>query len=250
MGCWPRNDNCSLLVIAASTGIDYYITGRLYFPILTFIHYNLFTGLSANFGATSPFYHLTQSLPIMLFPIWYWFTKGFIACLLPTSLLPASLSTLDRPAPLRTLSRALSFTITALSFSPHSEWRFLHPLLPSLLLFALPPLFRSYAPIQGAASQLSTCLRQYFRLPKRAYYFILLAPVLPYLYLNIFHGVAQIEVMNMLREEKLGEVSGLAVLMPCHSTPWMSHLHRDLPAWFLTCEPPIGYVNPHFGSIV
>jgi GPI mannosyltransferase 3 len=39
------------------------------------------------------------------------------------------------------------------------------------------------------------------------------------------------------------EIDSLGILMPCHSTPWMSHIHDDRlgnfeRAWFLTCEPP------------
>lgn len=177
----------------------------------------------------------------MLFPIWYWFAKGFLSSLLPSRFLPASIAKLDRPAGLRTLARALSFAIAALSLSPHSEWRFLHPFLPSLLLFSLPPLFKSYVVLQGVGD-FRTVFRQYIRINRRPFYLILLAPLIPYLYLNIFHGRAQVEVMNVLRRGDLGQVEGLVALMSCHSTPWMSHLHKDIPAWFLTCEPPIGYV--------
>ena len=46
-----------------------------------------------------------------------------------------------------------------------------------------------------------------------------------------------------------GELKSVAFLMPCHSTPWQSHLHRQAletpqgsgeggTAWFITCEPP------------
>jgi phosphatidylinositol glycan class B len=43
--------------------------------------------------------------------------------------------------------------------------------------------------------------------------------------------------------EQLGPMS-VGFLMPCHSTPWRSHLvHADIQAWALTCEPPI-HVEP------
>lgn len=238
MTIWHICAQVSIPVLAASTTLDYLITGRLYFPILTFISQNVFLDLSSFYGSTNPLYHLTQSLPIMLFPLWYWWAKGYVACLLPTSMLPTSLAALDRPEGLRALSRALTFAIGVLSLSPHSEWRFLHPFLPPLLLFALPPLFRAYTirPVLG----FTQALRQYTRLPRRPYYLILFAPMIPYLYLNVFHGRAQVEVMNVLRRGQLGEVEGLVALMPCHSTPWASHLHMDVPGWFLTCEPPVG----------
>ena len=68
---------------------------------------------------------------------------------------------------------------------------------------------------------------------------ILYAPILPYLYLNTLHGRAQVAVMDVLRRGEMGEVTNLVALMPCHSTPWMSALHRDVDGWFLTCAPPL-----------
>lgn len=224
---------------AFSTALDYAVTGRLYIPMLTFIHRNVIRSISTFYGATDPTYHLVQSLPIMLFPVWWWWGQGFLACLLPSRLLPSRLAALDRTPGMIVLARALAFTVFALSFSPHSEWRFLHPLLPSLLLFALPPVFQAYTPVILGAYRLVYSIRQYTRFSKLPFYLCLLAPLLPYLYLNTVHGQAQVDVMNVLRRGEVGDVSSLVALMPCHSTPWMSHLHQDIPGWFLTCEPPL-----------
>lgn len=234
-------------MLAFSTGVDYYFTGKLYFPIWSFFQQNVLNNVAAFYGKTNPFYHLIQSLPILLFPIWYWWILGFTACLLPRRMNPSALVGLDRPPGMRSLARAITFAITLLSFSPHSEWRFVHPYLPALLLFALPPLFRSYTPTIMGAYHFTDGVRQYTRIPKRAFYFILLVPILPYAYLNIFHGRAQVAVMETLRSGSLGEVKSLATIINCHNTPWSSHLHRDVPAWFLTCEPPLECVSlsPH-----
>jgi phosphatidylinositol glycan class B len=109
-----------------------------------------------------------------------------------------------------------------------------------MLLFALPPLFRSFVPTILGAYRLARSIRQYTRIPAFPFYLALLAPLLPYLYLNTLHGRAQVQVMDVLRRGDVGNVTGLVALMPCHSTPWTSALHRDVPAWFLTCEPPLG----------
>lgn len=226
-------------MIAASTALDYAIVGRLTLPILTFIHRNLYMDISSFYGKTSHLYHLTQTLPILLFPIWWWWAKGFLPALLPQAVLPAWLSGLDRPAPLRVLARAVAFSIFVLSLSPHSEWRFLHPFLPTLLIFAIPPLFKSYIPVVPFGTSIKRTFRQYLRINTVPFYLILLSCVIPMAYLGTVHGRAPVLVMNVLRSGKVGEVTGLAALMPCHSTPWMSHLHKDVPAWFLTCEPPL-----------
>jgi phosphatidylinositol glycan class B len=219
------------------------MTGRVIIPTLTFVHRNIVENVSSFYGDTNPIYHLTQSLPLMLFPIWYWWGKGFVSCLLPSTNLPVNLATLDRPDGLCILARAITFSITVLSLSPHSEWRFIHPFLPALLLFALAPIFDNYRAAISGCSQFTTSIRQYVRFGKLPFYLCLFAPILPYLYLNVFHGRAQVLVMDTLREWPGGVVSGVIALMPCHSTPWMSHLHKDIPAWFLTCEPPLKYVS-------
>ncbi len=232
----------SAAMLGTSTLFDYTITGQLSLPPATFIYHNVLRNISRFYGATNYAYHLTQSLPIMLFPIWWWWGQGIVSCLLPSSILPKRLFRLDRPEALCSLARAITFAIAILSLSPHSEWRFLHPLLPPLLLFALPPMFRLYGPIPPGRYHFAQIVRQYTRLPKLPFYLCLFAPIVPYLYLNGFHGRAQVQVMDVLRRGEIGNVSGLVALMPCHSTPWMSSLHRDIDAWFLTCEPPLRYV--------
>lgn len=229
-----------LSMLAASTALDYFIIGRLTFPFLTFFHQNIVKNISAHYGATGFIYHLVQSLPIMLFPIWYWTIKGILSALLPVTLLarlPQHLI-VDVPPPLSTLASAAANTVLVLSLSPHSEWRFLHPLLPILLLLTLPALQQTHAATIAGGHYFTTALRQYCRIPRSAWYLIILAPIVPYLYLNAFHGAAQVAVTNNLRAGDYGEIRSLVALMPCHSTPWASHL-GTVPGWFLTCEPPL-----------
>lgn len=226
--------------MAASATLDYFMTGRLYVPLLTFIYQNVIANISSFYGSTNYLYHLVQSLPIMLFPLWIWWAKGFIACISPICVLPAQLNKFDRPNGMRILAKAITFTVVILSLSPHSEWRFLHPLLPPLLLYAIPSFSISYTPTVLGAYYPVRSFRQYLRMDKVPFYIILFSGIVPFIYLNIFHGAAQVQVMNILRGGELGNVTSLAVLAPCHSTPWMSHLHKDIQGWFLTCEPPVG----------
>ncbi|KAL7420310.1 glycosylphosphatidylinositol anchor biosynthesis [Cryptotrichosporon argae] len=234
-----------LFVVAASTALDYALTGRLAVPALTFLHRNLVLNISSFYGATSPLYHLTQTLPILMFPLYLPFAHGYAA-----ALLPAARTRLDTPPPLRQLVRAATVGVLALSLSPHSEWRFLHALLPVLLLAALPALFAAYEPRGPMLGSIPHTLRQYLRLSPRAFYGLLLAPAVPFIYLNIWHGAAQVGVANALRRGDVGTVRGLVVLAACHSTPWASHLGATVTAdgdgdgdgdvsWFLKCEPPL-----------
>lgn len=215
------------------------MVGRLTIPTLSFFHQNIVVNIASFYGGTGLLYHVVQSLPLLLIPIWYWWAKGFMAAILPRSIRPRAFNALDITPALNVLGRTTAVTVAALSLSPHSEWRFLHPLLPQLLLFALPALQQQYKPTVMGYHGIATALRQYCRMPAGPFYLILLTPIIPYLYLNCFHGRAQVSVINGLRNGDFGPVSSVVALMPCHSTPWSSHL-GSIPGWFLTCEPPLG----------
>jgi GPI mannosyltransferase 3 len=68
------------------------------------------------------------------------------------------------------------------------------------------------------------------------------------LYTTQVHQRGVIDVIHFLRSEHEARmvnqsespITTVGFLMPCHSTPWRSHLiHRDIHAWALTCEPPL-----------
>lgn len=66
----------------------------------------------------------------------------------------------------------------------------------------------------------------------------------PIIYLS-FHSAGQIAIVKEVgRLSRDGQLDSVAFLMPCHSTPWMSHLHDERlshnnNAWFISCEPPL-----------
>lgn len=70
------------------------------------------------------------------------------------------------------------------------------------------------------------------------------AHILPIIYL-CFHSTGQITIVETVGKlSKQGKLNKVAFLMPCHSTPWMSHMHhqrlnRDNNSWFISCEPPL-----------
>lgn len=146
------------------------------------------------------------------------------------------LSKNGRPAQARTV---VGWTIAAYSLLGHKEFRFLHPLLPLLHLFAANSL------VHPATSSSSSTLPHIGI--RRSHALLILLSLMPAIYLTSFHSLAQISVLNVLRHLPLSELRSVAFLMPCHSTPWQSHLHRpDLEpsgeggrAWFVTCEPPV-----------
>jgi GPI mannosyltransferase 3 len=69
--------------------------------------------------------------------------------------------------------------------------------------------------------------------------------LIPILYLSI-HSIGQVRVAEYVGQlHQIGESDSVGFIMPCHSTPWMSHIHSkslakdSKRAWFITCEPPL-----------
>lgn len=207
-------------------------------------------------------YYISQGLPLLTFFQLPWVLKGMFLVDPPTTAVGFSMRTMRSG----TLKILFFFSLLA-----HKEVRFVQPLLPFLHFFAavgfLSPLpSRTSVEVESNPSSL-TVRRQRksnFRGPtiatgptwfeRNTFYRALLATgcLMPAFYLNRYHSVAQISVLEYLRTLPRSELSSLAFLMPCHSTPWQSHLHRpDLEdpsfggsgeagrLWFLTCEPPI-----------
>lgn len=236
------------------------VSDRLYYgvwtlPPLRFLYFNIAQSLAVFYGRNRAGYYITEGIPLLL-----------------TTALPAAASALIRVLPgkrlrhspitgnrsisssppqlvedatqCRILSRlawAVVVTISALSLIAHKEVRFLYPLLPFLHVLAGGPLsvvLPANAPLTKKAS---TGL-------------LLLTNVLIGGYMSTVHQRGVIDVLTYLRHKHeahngLSSYTDLpngisnttvAFLMPCHSTPWRSHLvYPSLSAWALTCEPPI-----------
>uniref|UniRef100_A0A6M2DB86 Mannosyltransferase n=1 Tax=Rhipicephalus microplus TaxID=6941 RepID=A0A6M2DB86_RHIMP len=70
----------------------------------------------------------------------------------------------------------------------------------------------------------------------------------PALYFGLFHQKGTLEAMDYLSKELDKHPGGGSVtfLMPCHSTPFYSHIHRsNVKMKFLTCEPNIKKKKNH-----
>ena len=155
-----------------------------------------------------------------------------------------------------------------LSCIAHKEVRFVYPTLPLLHVLAGGPL----ASFAATSSLISPSLAVPPQSSRKSVSVIIIMLVAMNVFLSYYvsqvHQRGVIDVMHQLRrmhESRLAEIdkypsSGLnhrsastttaseygdvitsfAVLMPCHSTPWRSHLvHPNLRGWALTCEPPV-----------
>lgn len=239
---------CGMLVLAISFISDYLYFGFWTFPPYNWLNFNISQSLAVFYGRNPWHYYLLQGLP-----------------LLSTTSLPFTLRSLYKPAAasvdqqniLRTLSLTVFTTVLSLSLISHKEVRFIYPLLPILHVLAA-PLAASYftsTPTNRSAGG-SPHLRN------KPYLFAALSVNLVLAgFLSFLHQPAPLSVMTYLRSEferlhpdsvqlqlpfprkgspfEEDELFAL-FLMPCHSTPWRSHLvYFRLRAYALTCEPPL-----------
>ncbi|KAG6867818.1 hypothetical protein C0993_010673 [Termitomyces sp. T159_Od127] len=147
------------------------------------------------------------------------------------------------------------WSICIYSFAGHKEWRFIHPILPLLHIFAAKSLVDlSDRPVKHSKetktkgstqrvsffTHLSKCLP-----PIRKRFLALLCLTIPVsAYAVLFYCSAPISVLAYIRTLDTVELDGgIGFLMPCHSTPGQAYLHRrDLShgkMWALGCEPPL-----------
>ncbi|PKI82369.1 Gpi10p [Malassezia vespertilionis] len=213
-----------LPVLASGVALDtLYYGQRIVTPYL-FVRENLFKNLAVFYGRHPWHWYFTQGIPVLTTVLFPWSMIGWYK----------SLSGNVHPkwdaASLCTLAWLSLWTTCLYSFLSHKELRFLQPLVPWFTLFAanawraLPKLVRGLLLIQ--------------------------LPLL--VYAAAFHCTGQVQVMAYLH--MLPPKQTVGFLMPCHSTPWQSHMHaRHLEmsefdeelisgdtgrAWFLTCHPP------------
>lgn len=228
---------CGSAVLAVSAPVDRLFYGTWTFPPLQFLYFNIAQSLAVFYGANDIHYYLSQGLPLLL-----------------TTALPFTLYGLYRMIQQQWSSSSRWQTVQSqlalvclvmplvLSIISHKEVRFIYPLLPCLHLLTAQPLVDFFDPSISRTGS--------FHTPRKlTLAFILIANAVIALYTTIYHASGTINIMDYLRAQHeqhavpsttkhAGITAGF--LMPCHSTPWRSHLvHPTIDAWALTCEPPI-----------
>ncbi|RUS21001.1 Alg9-like mannosyltransferase family-domain-containing protein [Endogone sp. FLAS-F59071] len=216
-----------MLTVATVLALDtYFYTGSLSTlltkPIITplnFLRINVFNSIAIFYGIHSWHWYLTQGLPVLLTTFVPFFIFGI------------HLSRIDPALRSRTipLSHLITFVILIYSLLPHKEFRFIYPLLPTLLLFS------------------SIGLHNLSQKHKRLAMIALLLTNIPMaLYTSIWHQRGVVDVMRWVRE-RVEPGMDVDFLMPCHSTPWYSEVHdKRIRMRFLECEPPLDPTDSNY----
>ena len=194
--------------------------------LLGFLRVNA-SSVSLFYGSTPWHYYLIQALPLLAGPA------------LPFVLHGAYLASTQGTRPLKLLLYTVIWTGVVFSFAGHKEWRFLHPLVPAMHILAA----RSLVSLHDRTSPRSKTPTSSLGI-KRTHAFVLaVLSLAPALYTTLWHSSAQISVLSHLRALPNTDLRSVGFLMPCHSTPGQSHLHRRIPVWRLSCEPPLQCVQ-------
>lgn len=203
--------------------------------------------LAVFYGRNDWHYYLSQGLPLLLTTALP-FTFPGIYQALSTSLPEAPHYTSHHIQ--RQLARLSMFVIFVMSLLSHKEVRFIYPLLPCLHILAAPILVQYFLPAIDPDVAKARLLPAIIKLRLGLLFSLLSVNIFIALYTTIVHAQGPITVMEYLREQhakyhlpsKSSEEQSMTVgfLMPCHSTPWRSHLvFPTIEAWALTCEPPL-----------
>ena len=205
-------------------------------------------------------YYLTQAVPILCTTALPFTMHGIWSSLISKSL---------HDTALKTMLKTIVWVIGIYSLAGHKEWRFIHPILPLLHIFAAKSLVdlaynssrlsngsgegttRQKRPNQSRTTGSRTFIHSRLGLPdipNKILFFLLLS--LPAsMYIVLLYCSAPISVLSYIRaipKEELGP-STVGYLMPCHSTPGHAYLHQkelaDGGMWALGCEPPLQYVS-------
>ncbi|MCJ1414984.1 glycosylphosphatidylinositol anchor biosynthesis [Xylographa parallela] len=246
---------CGSLVLTVSALLDRLYYRQWVFPPFRFLHFNIAQSLAVFYGRNDWSYYLTQGYPLLL-----------------TTYLPFALLDIHRaitrtpttqapPAPttsptirhqLATLALLVPLTLSLIS---HKEVRFIYPLLPPLHILAASSTTHFFLPALSPASPTrrtrASTLKRRLLLPA-----LLATNTLIALLATTAHQPGPLTALAYLRAEHEAHylsqppaaaplapaptVMTAAFLMPCHSTPWRSHLvHAGIHAWALSCDPPV-----------
>ncbi|NXM33164.1 PIGB mannosyltransferase, partial [Oxyruncus cristatus] len=203
--------NCipvGLVTVGTSLIIDRVFFGEWVLVQLNFLKFNVLRNLGTFYGSHPWHWYFTQGLPVILGAHLPFFIHG---CVLA-------------PKRYRIFLVAVIWTVVVYSTLSHKEFRFIYPVLPFCMFFCGYSLKHLKAWKKSAAS------------------FLLLSNLLPALYTGLVHQRGTLDVMSHIQQLCHNSDQSQAfvfIMMPCHSTPFYSHVHCPLKMRFLQCPPDL-----------
>jgi phosphatidylinositol glycan class B len=199
---------CSV-VFFVSLLCDYFFYQRLIFPPFEFFRFNVLHNLSSFYGTNSLFYYFYNAIPTMLLTFLPFTMIAFWKYFDGYGGRSSGVHSL--------LSWSCLFVILSYSLLAHKEFRFIYPLIPLMIIYSSTVLI-------GKSKILIVIL--------------LMSQFMTGIYFSSIHQRGVISTMEFISSEFNSE--NILFLMPCHSTPFQSHVHKsNINMTFLTCNPPV-----------
>ncbi|CAA7031370.1 unnamed protein product [Microthlaspi erraticum] len=215
------------LVLGFTCWLDRVMYGSWVIVPLNFLKFN-FLSSGGDYYGTHP---------------WHWyFSQGFLVMLFTFT--PFSIAGIIKSKNQK-LSALILWVLAIYSILGHKEFRFVLPVLPVALMFS----GYAFAQMESSDSPSSSVTKKK-QVPRKKHIikwssklslsvlFLLVTNIPMALYMSLFHQRGTEDAMNYLSEEaNKGRVKSILFLMPCHSTPYYSTLHINIPMQFLDCTP-------------
>lgn len=218
---WREDDKIRLIThkfipigavtVAVSAVVDCIFYEKWTLVQFNFLKFNIFYSVADFYGSHPWHWYFTQGFAVVIGPHLPLFLHGCTLAFKRYKILLA----------------AVFWTLAVYSLLPHKEFRFIYPVLPFCMVFCGISLANLKAWRQAAA------------------FFLLVSNLLAALYTGLIHQRGTLDVMSHL--QMLCDVNrdvplqpDVLFLMPCHSTPFYSHVHCPMKMRFLECPPDLG----------
>ncbi|CAO1395837.1 unnamed protein product [Diamesa hyperborea] len=209
-----------VVVGGALVALDSYFHGSLIITPWEFLKVNVFDEIGSFYG-THP---------------WYWYFSSGLPAILGIGIIPfclsvfAAIKSWDELKNRQILLISIIITIFTYSLLPHKEFRFLLQILP-LCLYCIAQFLSEWSRQKSAPVIWLVAIVIFF------------ANAVPAGYMGVVHQQGTMSVMPKLAQiaseyrSDNGQQAKIFFMMPCHSTPYYSHIHTNISMRFLTCEP-------------
>lgn len=209
-----------------TVAVDSFMHGSLLLSPYEFIRFNVLKGIGSFYGEHP----------------WYWYVNVGLPTVLGIGTLPfllAAVETIRHRHAYKERSLLLTvilFTLVIYSLLPHKEFRFILQILPICLYVSADYLSRWSRKASGKFVWLAALI-------------LLVGNLLPAYYLSQVHQRGTLDVMSSLQSisrnyrDEFDKPAKFIFLMPCHTTPFQSHIHHNTTMRFLRCEPNLDNVD-------
>ncbi|XP_033045936.1 GPI mannosyltransferase 3 isoform X3 [Trachypithecus francoisi] len=195
--------------LSLSLMIDRIFFGQWTLVQFNFLKFNVLQNLGTFYGSHPWHWYFSQGFPVILGTHLPFFIHG---CYLA-------------PKKHRILLVTVLWTLIVYSMLSHKEFRFIYPVLPFCMVFC------GYS---------LTHLKTW---KKPALSFLFLSNLFLALYTGLVHQRGTLDVMSHIQKVCYNNPNktsaSIFIMMPCHSTPYYSHVHCPLPIRFLQCPPDL-----------